>query len=99
VVTPRPPHIRARMIRRIATQIAALPIGGHWQIDERLAGLLGWSVPVSARAIQWELDRLITLGCEIRCVITHAVEDDRELHPVAIFGKPQRCAITGQVLG
>lgn len=83
-MTPRPPHIRDRMIAKIARQIAALPDGGAWHLDERLAGLLGWSVPVSARAIQWELDRL-TQGSGIRCAISQTVVDNRELRPIAVF--------------
>ena len=86
------------MVRKIAQQIAALQHGGAWQIDERLSGLLGWSVPVSAHAIQWELDRT-TRGSDIRRVIGQTVADNGELRPIAIFQKPHRRSVTGQVLG
>lgn len=97
-MTPRPPHIRDRMIRKIAQQIASLPDGGAWQLDERLSRLLGWSVPVSARAIQWELDRS-TRGIGIRQAISQTVVGNRELRPIAVFHKPHRSPIAGHVLG
>ncbi len=85
------------MIRKIAQQIAALPDGGAWQIDERLSGLLGWSIPVSARAIQWELDR--SSGSDIRRMICQTVADNGELRLIAVFRKPHRRSVTGHVLG
>jgi len=86
------------MIRKIAQQIASLPDGGAWQLDERLSGLLGWSVPVSARAIQLELDRS-TRGSDIRRVIGQTIVDNRGLRPIAVFHKPHRRSVTGHVLG
>ncbi len=86
------------MVRKIAQQIAALPGGGAWQLDERLSGLLGWSIPVSARAIQWELDRS-TQGSEIRRVIGQTAADNGELRLIAVFRKPHRRSVTGHVLG
>lgn len=83
-MTPRPPHIRDRMIRNIAHQIAALPDGGAWQLDERLAGLLGLDVQVAARAIRAELECLRRRN-GIRCVLTQTVVDNRELRPIAVF--------------
>ena len=86
------------MLTKIAQQIAALPNGGAWQLDERLAGLLGWGVRVAAREIRRELDRVRCLE-GVRLVLTQAVVDNRELRPIAVFRKPYRSPITGHVLG
>lgn len=99
-MTPRPPHIRDRMVRKIAQQIAALPDGGAWQLDERLAGLLGWSIRDSTRAIDCELARLRRYaGVSVRLAFRETVMDNREPRPIAVFHKPHRRSVTGHVLG
>lgn len=99
-MTPRPPHIRDRMVRKIVQQIAALPDGGAWRIDERLAGLLGWSVEGAARGIATEIacSRQFE-GMSVRTALANTVVDNRELRPIAVFHKPHRRSVTGHVLG
>jgi len=86
------------MIAKIVQQIAALPDGGAWRLDERLARLLGWSV----RDATWAIDGKLACfkryaGVSVR--LTRSIADNGELHPVTVFHKPHRRSVTGHVLG
>lgn len=85
---PRPPHIRRRMTQKIAQQIAALPDGRWWRLDERLAMLIGRNVRVAAREIAVELQwSRRSAGV---AVVFHQIFVGDELRPVAEFGKLNR---------
>lgn len=88
------------MIRKIADRIAALPDGGAWQLNERLAGLLGWTIRNAARAINCEIARSKRFaGVSVRLAFTETVVSDRELRTITVFYKPHRRSVTGHVLG